>query len=75
MPTELLSVLKAKEIKAMRSWLDVSKVKKAFMQFHNQSKVMEGGCPIEKQPMCFKSWGIASAREGHCVYLENDFKN
>ena len=68
----LITFLGAKEIKAMKSWLDVSRVREAFMKFHALGKVPEKGCPIEKIAYVLQELGVLPIREeDHGVYVEH----
>lgn len=70
--TRLLSeFLKVTELKAMRSWSDVARARKAFMSFHELNASPPKGCPIEKIAYVLQELGVLPIREeDHAVFVE-----
>ncbi len=67
----LIRSLEEKEIKVMKSWLEVWKVRRAFMQHHDLKRLPAGGCPIEKIAYVLQELGVLPIREeDHKIYVE-----
>lgn len=67
----LIQFLESTELKPLRSWLDVGRCRRAFMQFHHLTKAPHGGCPIEKIAYVLQELGVLPVREeDHTIYVE-----
>ncbi len=70
--TKLLAqFLESRNLKPIRSWLEVAKTRELFMQFHHLENVPSMGCPIEKIAYVLQELGVLPLREeDHVIYLE-----
>ena len=72
----LIKFLMASELKPLKSWLDVGKARRAFMQYHGLTKVPTSGCPIEKIAYVLQELGVLPIREeDHTIYIESAIKS